>query len=80
MIRSMVATSYRVRFELDESGWYAVTVPDVPGCITQAKSIPEGLAHARDALALLLGDDVARSAELLADIAGFSQPAIAPQS
>ena len=75
MIVPMVAKSYRVRFELDESGWYAVTVPDVPGCITQAKTIPEGLAHARDALALLVGEDAAGAAELLADVAGFSDPA-----
>ena len=71
----MPVTSYRVRFELDESGWYAVTIPDVPGCITQAKTIPQGLAHARDALALLIGDNVAGAAELLADVVGYSQPA-----
>lgn len=75
MIVSMTAKSYRVRFELDESGWYAVTVPEVPGCITQAKTVPEGLAHARDALALLVGEQAADAAELLADVAGFSDPA-----
>jgi predicted RNase H-like HicB family nuclease len=66
--------TFRVRCELDETGWYAVTVPEVPGCITQAQSIPDALTRARDALALLVGDDTAASAELLADVVGVSAP------
>ena len=73
MIRRVTKT-LRVRFEIDETGWYAVTVPEIPGCITQAKTIPEGLEHARDALALLIGNEAAAEAELLAEVQGVSSP------
>lgn len=66
--------TYRVRFEMDATGWYAVTVPEVPGCITQSRSIPDGLRLARDALKLLIGEDSAARAELLAEVAGASEP------
>jgi predicted RNase H-like HicB family nuclease len=69
--------TYRVKFERDETGTYAVTVPKVPGCITQARSIPEGLAYARDALGLLIGEEGASEAELLADVVGVSDPTAA---
>jgi len=64
--------TYRVRCELDETGWYAVTVPEVPGCITQARAIPEAIERARDALGLLVGDAEAASAELLVEVVGVS--------
>jgi len=67
-------TTYRVRFELDDTGWYAVTIPSVPGCITQARTVHEGLVLVRDALALIAGDDVAAQAELLAEVVGASEP------
>lgn len=66
-----------MRFERDETGTYAVTVPEVPGCITQAKSVPEGLEHVRDALGLLIGEKRAAEAELLADVVGLSDPTAA---
>lgn len=65
-------TTYRVRCELDETGWYAVTIPDVPGCLSAAKTIPEALTHIREALSLLVGDEAAAEAELLADVVGVS--------
>lgn len=55
--------SYRVRCELDETGWYAVTIPDVPGCITQARSVPQAVELVREALALLVGDEAAEEEE-----------------
>jgi predicted RNase H-like HicB family nuclease len=75
MISSM--TTYRVRFERDDTGTYAVTVPHVPGCITQAITVPEGLEHARDALGLLIGEENAADATLLAEIVGVSDPTAA---
>ena len=66
--------TYRVRFERDETGWYAVTVPEVPGCVTQARTVPEGLRGAREALSLLVGDEDAARAELLAEVVGASEP------
>ena len=66
--------TYRVRFELDETGMYAVTVPEVPGCITQAETVPRGLELIRDALGLLIGEQPAAEAELLAEVVGLSDP------
>jgi predicted RNase H-like HicB family nuclease len=66
--------TYRVRFERDDMDWFAVTIPEVPGCITQSRTVQEGLRHAREALALLVGDDAAARAELLAEVVGASEP------
>jgi predicted RNase H-like HicB family nuclease len=39
-----------------EDGGYTVTVPTLPGCITEGDSFEEALAHARDAIRLYLAD------------------------
>jgi len=41
-------------FEPGDSGGYTVTFPDLPGCVTEGRDIPEALAMARDALELHL--------------------------
>lgn len=38
----------------DNSGYYVVTFPDLPGCVTEGGTIEEALAMARDALELHL--------------------------
>ena len=35
---------------------YTVTVPDIPGCITEGKSVKEAVDMARDAISMLLID------------------------
>jgi len=42
-----------------EEGGYTVTVPSLPGCITQGDTVEECLAHAQEAIALYLADLVA---------------------
>jgi predicted RNase H-like HicB family nuclease len=37
--------SHRVNAEWDPTGWWVVTVPDVPGAITQCKHLNEVPAH-----------------------------------
>ena len=37
----------------DENGWYVVTSPTDPAMITQARTIPEAFAMAKDAFAVL---------------------------
>jgi predicted RNase H-like HicB family nuclease len=69
--------TYRVRFERDDTDWFAVTIPEVPGCVTQSRTVHEGLRHAREALALLVGEDDAARAELLAEVVGASEPSAA---
>jgi hypothetical protein len=45
-----------------------VTVPKAPGAITQALSVDTGLERIREALALVVGDAVAASAVLTANV------------
>ena len=36
--------------ERDEDGWYVATVPDLPGCHTQAKSLDELRERVKEAI------------------------------
>ena len=44
------ATKYLVRVERDESGMWVATVPDVPGCHTQGRTIEQARDRIREAL------------------------------
>lgn len=41
--------------EEDEVGGYAASVPALPGCYSQGRTVDEALAHVREAIALHLG-------------------------
>ena len=41
---------YQVVIEPGEDGWFVVTVPALPGCITQGKTVSEAEANAREAI------------------------------
>ncbi|MBE0417540.1 MAG: type II toxin-antitoxin system HicB family antitoxin [Coriobacteriia bacterium] len=43
--------TYNLDLELDEAGWWVVSVREVAGCRTQARSIRQALSRAREALA-----------------------------
>jgi predicted RNase H-like HicB family nuclease len=58
--------SYRVVYELDESGAWIATVPAVKGCHTYGRSINEARVRAREALGLFVRD--AASARLVDDV------------
>jgi len=46
---------YNVLLDYDEeSGWYAVTVPDLPGCYSQGRSVEEAEDNVREAIELHL--------------------------
>lgn len=60
--------SYKVHYELDETGWWIATIPSVPGCHTQGRTIEQAESRIRDALALFVPEKVAASADLAADI------------
>lgn len=46
-----------------ESGGYTVTVPSLPGCVTDGETVEEALARARESIALYLrGEGEARLA------------------
>jgi predicted RNase H-like HicB family nuclease len=49
-----VPSKLSVRFEAEGDGWLVVSVPELQGCHTQARSIEEGHERIREAIALVL--------------------------
>lgn len=45
---------YKILLNKEEEGGYMVTVPALPGCITQGDSVDEALAMAREAIELYI--------------------------
>ena len=51
---------FKVVLEKDEDGWYTVTVPALPGCISQGKTEEEAKKNIKEAIKLhvsLLAED-----------------------
>ena len=42
---------FHIRFELAEEGGYTVTVPELPGCISEGDTFEEALEMIKDAMA-----------------------------
>lgn len=61
--------TYTIHLEPSEEGGYTVTVPALPGCVTQGETYEEAVAMAREAIALYLevliedGDTIPREPE-----------------
>ncbi len=61
------STTYTVIYELDATtGWWAVSVKEVPGCFTQGKTLAHCRKRIREALSLSVDD--ACEAELVDEI------------
>ena len=43
--------TFRVLLEWSDDGWWVVTVPELPGCISQGRTKPEALENIREAIA-----------------------------
>ena len=41
---------YSIVIEPGEDGWFVVTVPGLPGCVTQGKTIEEATINAKEAI------------------------------
>jgi len=50
----MAKRVYKVIFEPQEEGGYTVTVPSLPGCISEGDSYEEALANIKEAMALYM--------------------------
>ncbi|MFC5992932.1 type II toxin-antitoxin system HicB family antitoxin [Pseudonocardia hispaniensis] len=50
--------SYRVEAEWDDTGWWVVTVPDVPGAITQSRRLDQVPADAAEVIEIQTGEPV----------------------
>jgi predicted RNase H-like HicB family nuclease len=48
---------FNVIVERDEDGYYVASVPALPGCHTQAKSLDELMERIKEAIALHLDED-----------------------
>ena len=46
---------FTIAIEQDEDGWYVVTVPGLPGCISQGKTEAEAKKNIAEAIELHLG-------------------------
>ena len=60
--RQQTAKAFDVIIERDEEGYYVATVPELPGCHTQAKSLDKLMERIREAIRLCLevkGEEVA---------------------
>jgi predicted RNase H-like HicB family nuclease len=56
--------TFEVHYELDETGWWLTTVPMVPGCHTQGRTIEQAEKRIREALALFVPAAAAATATL----------------
>lgn len=50
--------SYHVNAEWDDAGWWIVTVPDVPGAITQSRRMDQVPAEAAEVIEIQTGQPV----------------------
>lgn len=56
---------FKVLIEQDEDGLYVASVPELPGCYTQAKTLEEVRKRIKEAIALVLDtDDDAKSEKI----------------
>ncbi len=51
-----------------ESGGYTVTVPSLPGCISEGDTIDEAMANIREAIDLFIEDMIADGEEVPEDV------------
>lgn len=54
LMKKMAVYKFPVLIEQDEDGVFVAKVPDLPGCHTQAKSMPELLKRVREVVQLCL--------------------------
>jgi predicted RNase H-like HicB family nuclease len=48
---------FSVIIEKDEEGWYVASVPEIPGCYTQGKTIQQVLERIKEAMVVCLKAD-----------------------
>ncbi len=53
----MYMAEFTVIIEKDEEGWYVASVPEIPGCHTQGKDIPQVLERIKEAIAVCLASE-----------------------
>ena len=56
---------FTVIVERDAEGWYVASVPALPGCHTQARSLDDLMTRVREAIALCLEERPGDAAEFV---------------
>ncbi|HKZ50719.1 MAG TPA: type II toxin-antitoxin system HicB family antitoxin [Dehalococcoidia bacterium] len=51
MAQSRKASRFHIRFEKAEEGGFVVSVPELPGCVSEGATFEEALAMIKDAMA-----------------------------
>ncbi|MBI4009568.1 MAG: type II toxin-antitoxin system HicB family antitoxin [Candidatus Aenigmarchaeota archaeon] len=52
-----MSRKYTVIIEKDEEGWFVSEVVELPGCHTQAKTLPELMERTQEAIQAYLGNE-----------------------
>ena len=63
-----MSREFNVIIEQDDEGWYVASVPALPACHTQARSLDQLMERIREAIELCLdvqGDDAVSSARFV---------------
>jgi predicted RNase H-like HicB family nuclease len=68
--------NFHVVIERDSGGYYVASVPALPGCHTQAKSLDQLVERVKEAIALYL--EVEGEADQPLDFVGVQQITVAP--
>lgn len=56
-MKTMRELQFKVLLEQDEDGLYVASVPELPGCYTQGKTLEEVRKRVREAIELVLESD-----------------------
>jgi predicted RNase H-like HicB family nuclease len=56
--------TYSIVVDPDSDGGFTVTVPALPGCVTQGETVEECIANAQEAIELYLADLAASGEEI----------------
>jgi predicted RNase H-like HicB family nuclease len=70
-----MARQFTLVIERDEEGWLVGSVPGLPGCHTQARSMDELLERAREAIQLCLEELAGEPADQL-ELVGIQRIAV----
>lgn len=57
MAKTTTILQFKVLIERDEDGWYVASVPELPGCYTQAKTLEELRPRIKEVIKLVLETD-----------------------
>ena len=57
MARIARELQFKVLIEQDEKGWYVASVPELPGCYTQGRTLEQVRERIREAIELVLESD-----------------------